>query len=207
MVPSGKRRSDRCAVPARMAREPVATLDLGSPRAWRAWLRAHHDTVAAVWLVFHKRHTAKTGMSYDDAVEEAICYGWIDSLVRRLDADRYARKFTPRKPGSAWSASNLKRWADLDAAGELAPAGRAASPAGAPRALPPSRAAIPALPDYIGEAFRGNRKAWAFFQHLPPGERRRFVGWIHIAKREETKERRLREAVRLLAAGQRLGLK
>jgi uncharacterized protein YdeI (YjbR/CyaY-like superfamily) len=66
---------------------------------------------------------------------------------------------------------------------------------------------IPELPDYIGDAFRRNRRAWAFFQQLPPGERRRFVGWIHVAKREDTKERRLREAVRLLAEGRRLGLK
>jgi uncharacterized protein YdeI (YjbR/CyaY-like superfamily) len=182
-------------------------LQMGSRRAWRKWLERHHGSSAGVWLVFHKQHTGVESIPYDDAVREALCFGWIDSLVKRLDDDRYARKFTPRKPGSAWSASNLKRWAELDAAGELAPAGRAASPEGSPRARRPAGAEIPELPGYIAAAFRQNRKAWTFFQHLPPGERRRFVGWIHIAKREITKERRIREAVALLADGRRLGLK
>ena len=182
-------------------------LQLRSPREWRKWLDRHHDSSAGVWLVFHKQHTGVASIPYDDAVREALCYGWIDSLVKRLDGDRYARKFTPRKPGSAWSASNLKRWAELDAAGELAPAGRAASPDGAPRASPPPRADIPELPAYIAAAFEKNREAWAFFRRLPPGEQRRFVGWIHIAKKAETKERRIRQAIALLASGQRLGLK
>jgi uncharacterized protein YdeI (YjbR/CyaY-like superfamily) len=180
---------------------------MASRGAWRRWLERHHASSKGVWLVFHKQHTGVESVPYDEAVREALCFGWIDSLVRRLDDDRFARKFTPRKPGSAWSASNLKRWAELDAAGELAPAGRAASPKGAPRASPPARADIPDLPDYIGAALRRDRKAWAFFRELPPGERRRFVGWIHMAKREETRERRLREAMSLLAAGRRLGLK
>ena len=182
-------------------------LEIASRAAWRRWLERNHAESAGVWLVFHKRHTGMESVPYDDAVREALCFGWIDSLVKRLDDDRFARKFTPRKPGSAWSASNLKRWAELEAAGELAPAGRAASPRGAPRAVPPSRAAIPELPSYIGAAIRRNRKAWTFFEQLPPGERRRFVGWIHAAKRSDTKERRIREAVRLLAEGRRLGLK
>jgi uncharacterized protein YdeI (YjbR/CyaY-like superfamily) len=178
-----------------------------SRSSWRRWLERHHASSAGVWLVVHKRHTGRERVPYEDAVREALCFGWIDSLVKRLDEDRYARKFTPRKPGSVWSASNLKRWAELAASGELAPAGRAASPKGAPRATPPARADIPELPDYIGAALERNRKAWRFFQGLPPGERRRFVGWIHTAKKAETKERRLREAVALLAKGQRLGSK
>ncbi|MGE0160686.1 MAG: YdeI family protein [Gemmatimonadales bacterium] len=186
---------------------PLPELEVRTRRAWRTWLERHHGSSAGVWLVFHKQHTGVASVPYDDAVREALCFGWIDSLVRRLDDDRYARKFTPRKPGSAWSASNLERWAELDAAGALAPAGRAASPKGAPRATPPPPTDVPELPGYIADALRRNRKAWAFFQGLPPGERRRFVGWIHVAKKAETKERRIREAVRLLAKGERLGLR
>jgi uncharacterized protein YdeI (YjbR/CyaY-like superfamily) len=182
-------------------------LDIRSRSAWRRWLERHHASSAGVWLVFHKQHTGAKCVPYDDAVREALCFGWIDSLVKRLDEDRYARKFTPRKPGSAWSASNLKRWAELAASGALAPAGSAASPKGAPRATPPARADIPELPDYIAAAFERNQKAWRAFQGLPPGERRRFVGWIHTAKKAETRERRLREAIALLAEGKRLGLK
>jgi uncharacterized protein YdeI (YjbR/CyaY-like superfamily) len=182
-------------------------LEMGSRRAWRRWLERHHGSSAGVWLVFHKQHTRVASVPYDDAVREALCFGWIDSLVKRLDEDRFARKFTPRKPGSAWSAINLKRWAELEAAGQLTSAGLAASPEGAPRAVPPSRADIPALPDYIAKALESDRKARTFFEDLPPGERRRIVGWIHTAKRADTKERRIREALRLLAEGRRLGLK
>jgi uncharacterized protein YdeI (YjbR/CyaY-like superfamily) len=182
-------------------------LELRSRQAWRKWLQRHHASSPGVWLVFHKQQTGVESIPYDDAVREALCHGWIDSLVKRLDAGRYARKFTPRRPGSAWSASNVKRWAELDAAGELAAAGRAASPEGAPRATPPSRAEIPELPDYIRAALERHPGAWTFFQRLPPGERRRLVGWIHVAKKPETRERRIGEAVALLAKGERLGLK
>jgi len=174
---------------------------------WRQWLERNHATSPGVWLVFHKRHTGVPCIDYDESVRDALCYGWIDSLVRRLDEDRFARKFTPRRPGSAWSASNLKRWAELDAAGELKPAGRAASPEGAPRATPPSRSVLGELPDYIEKALARNRRAWKFFETLPPNERRRCVGWVDAAKRAETKERRLREVIGLLAKGERLGLK
>jgi uncharacterized protein YdeI (YjbR/CyaY-like superfamily) len=190
-----------------MTEPELPVLDTRTRSAWRRWLERHHASSKGVWLVFHKQHTGVAGVAYDDSVREALCFGWIDSLVKRLDEDRYARKFTPRKAGSAWSASNLERWAELEAAGELAAAGRAASPKGAPRATPPGRGDIPELPGYIAAAFRRNRKAWSFFQELPPGERRRFVGWIHTAKKAETKERRIREAVRLLVKGRRLGLK
>jgi uncharacterized protein YdeI (YjbR/CyaY-like superfamily) len=190
-----------------MAKAELPVVEMGTRSAWRRWLERHHTSRAGAWLVFHKQHTGSGGVTYDDSVREALCFGWIDSLVKRLDDDRYARKFTPRKPGSAWSASNLKRWAELDAEGQLAPAGREASPEGAPRASPPKPGDIPELPDYIAAAFRRNRRAWSFFQELPRGERRRFVGWIHTAKKAETKKRRIREAVDLLAKGERLGLK
>jgi uncharacterized protein YdeI (YjbR/CyaY-like superfamily) len=182
-------------------------LEMKSRQAWRRWLERNHASSAGVWLVFHKQHTGVASIVYDDSVREALCFGWIDSLVKRLDYDRFARKFTPRKPGSAWSESNLRRWAELDAAGELAPAGRAASPEGAPVARPPSRFVLGELPGYISEALARNRKARIFFDGLPPGEKRRLVGWVETAKRVETKERRLREAIALLAKRQRLGLK
>jgi uncharacterized protein YdeI (YjbR/CyaY-like superfamily) len=185
----------------------IPLLDVRTRREWREWLERHHASSAGVWLVFHKQHTGVECVDYDESVREALCFGWIDSLVKRLDEDRFARKFTPRKPGSAWSASNLRRWAELEAAGELAPAGLAASPNGAPRATAPTRADLEELPDYIGAALRRNRKAWSFFQELPPGERRRFVGWIDTAKKPETKARRMGEAVALLAQRRRLGLK
>src|SRR5688572_3231771 len=106
----------------------LRTLNVRSRRQWRNWLQRHHDSVSEIWLVFPKRHTAEKCLSYDDAVEEALCFGWIDSLVRRLDEDRYARKFTPRKPDSRWSTINRQRYAKLKASGLLAAPGRERAP-------------------------------------------------------------------------------
>ena len=154
--------------------------------------------------MFYKRHTGVKSIPYEDMVREALCFGWVDSLIKRLDDDRYAIKVTPRQPTSKWSAINRRRWMELKAAGVLAPAGLAAPPTENTYAPKP---VIPELPIYIAEAIKANPKAWQFFRQLPPTHRRHFVVWIHIAKRPETRERRLRESIDLLAAGKRLGLK
>jgi uncharacterized protein YdeI (YjbR/CyaY-like superfamily) len=179
-------------------------VDIRTRQEWRAWLRKHHKSSPGVWVICHKEHTGVPSVSAEDLVREALCFGWIDSLVKRLDEDRYARKVTPRKPTSKWSDLNRRRWAELNAAGLLEAAGKAAAPTNKSYAPKPK---IPELPAYIAKAFKANTKAWAFFQTLPARERRNFVVWIHIAKREETRERRIREAVRLLVRGERLGLK
>src|SRR5262245_10098479 len=101
----------------------LRTLDVRSRQQWRNWLQTHHDSVAEIWLVFHELHTDKKSISYDDAVEEALCFGWIDSIIRRLDDNRYARKFTPRKPDSRWSTINRQRYAKLKSCGLLAEPG------------------------------------------------------------------------------------
>jgi uncharacterized protein YdeI (YjbR/CyaY-like superfamily) len=157
-----------------------------------------------VWLVFHKSHTGVKSMSYEDTVREALCFGWIDSLIKRLDEDRYALKVTPRKLTSKWSALNRRRWQELKAADLLIPAGLATAPTENTYGPKP---VIPTLPGYIAKAIRANANAWAFFRKLPPRERRNFVVWIHTAKQQETRERRIRESIDLLAAGKKLGLK
>jgi len=182
----------------------LVTVDIRSRRQWRAWLAKHHASSPGIWLVFHKDHTGVTSIPYEDAVREALCFGWIDGLIKRLDDDRYARKITPRKPTSRWSDINRKRWAELEAAGLLMAPGLAAAPTG--RSYAP-RPAIPDLPAYIAKALRASPKAWRFFQELAPSYRRDFVVWIHTAKRPETRARRIRESIALLAAGRRLGLK
>lgn len=182
----------------------LPTLEFRTRAHWRKWLAAHHQDSAGLWLVFLKGEAAARGVSYDDAVREALCFGWIDSLVKRLDDERYARKFTPRKPGSVWSDSNRTRWAELDAAGKLAPAGRAAAPTDKTSPTPP---AIPEMVADLAAALREHPAARRTFEALPPNQRRRYVAWIHLAKRRETRERRLRDALALLEAGQPLGLK
>ena len=188
-----------------MSRKAIQTIELRTRQEWRAWLEDHHSSESEIWLVFHKRHAGVDEISYDDAVEEALCFGWIDSLVRRLDEDRYARKLTPRKPDSRWSTINRRRYADLKARGLLAAAGLERAPTSRSGDAPRPRASV--LPSYIEKALKADARAWEHFQQLAPSYRRAYVGWIDSAKREETKARRLRESVRLLAAGQKLGLK
>jgi len=154
--------------------------------------------------MFHKHHTAVESITYEDAVRHALCFGWIDSLIKRLDEDRYARKFTPRQPTSKWSGINRKRWAGLKEEGLLAGPGLAAAPTDKRYAPLP---AILDLPPYLAKALKANPKAWRSFQALAPTYRRQFVTWIHTAKRLETREKRIRESIALLAAGRRLGLK
>ena len=182
----------------------LKTLDVRSRARWRAWLDANHGSASEIWLVFHKPHTGKTSIDYEDSVEEALCFGWVDSLIRRLDDDRYARKFTPRKSDSVWSDLNRKRYAKVEALGLLASAGRERAPTAKryPRRLKRSSA----VPAYIERALKAEPRAWATFARLTPRERTMYVGWIDDAKRAETKARRIEKAVRQLAAGKKLGL-
>ncbi|MCC7009449.1 MAG: YdeI/OmpD-associated family protein [Acidobacteria bacterium] len=182
----------------------LITVDVRTRQQWRAWLAKNHASSPGIWLVRHKQHTGVESMSYEEIVREALCFGWIDSLVRRLDADRYVLKITPRRPASNWSEINRRRWTELETEGLLAAPGLAAAPS-ANRYAP--KPAVPTLPCYIANAFRRNVRAWQHFQTLSPTHRRHFVAWIHTAKRPETRERRIRESIARLSAGKTLGLK
>ena len=182
----------------------LVQLDVRTREQWRTWLAEHHASSTGIWVIRHKQHTGVESMPYEDLVCEALCFGWIDSLIKRLDDDRYAIKVTPRKSTSKWSDINRRRWTALQSAGLLAPAGVAAAPTSNRYAPKPS---IPELPAYIATAFRTDAEAWTYFQSLSRRERRTFVVWIDTAKRPETRDRRIRESIVLLAAGNKLGLK
>ena len=188
-----------------MSAKPIEMLDVQNRQEWRKWLRKHCGSESEIWLVFHKRHTGVETLSYNDAVEEALCYGWIDSIVRGLDEDRYTRKVTPRKADSKWSTINRRRYASLKKRGLLAAPGLKRAPTGRSGDAP--RPSVVALPSYIEKALQSRPRAWQHFKQLAPSYRRAYIGWIDSAKRQETKERRLREALGLLAAGKKLGLK
>lgn len=179
-------------------------VDIRSRAQWRAWLRKHHASSEGVWLVYHKQDTGVKSVAYDDSVREALCFGWVDSLIKSLDANTYARKFTPRRPGSQWSDSNRERWKELAAAGALSAAGRAA----APTSNRSTRPVIPVrVPAYITKAIKSSAKTWRAFQALPKTRQRDFVIWISMAKRPETRAKRIAESLRLLTQGKPLGLK
>jgi uncharacterized protein YdeI (YjbR/CyaY-like superfamily) len=184
--------------------ENLIRLDVRTRNEWRQWLAKHHASSPGIWLLRHKPHTGVTSMPYEDLVREALCFGWVDSLIKRLDENLYAIKVTPRQPTSKWSDLNRKRWKELQTAGLLAAPGLAAAPTANRYAPKPT---IPELPSYIGTAFKADPRAWKFFKTLSARNRRDFVVWIHTARRPETRERRIRKAVELLSAGMKLGLK
>ncbi|NJD18247.1 MAG: bacteriocin-protection protein [Gemmatimonadetes bacterium] len=145
-------------------------------------------------------------MTYQEAVDEALCWGWIDGVKKKVDSDLYTNRFTPRKPVSKWSDVNLRRYAELEAAGRIAAPGKAAFTRFDPakhRAY--SFEARPdAFPPELESEFRRHRGAWAFFTAQPPGYRRIAIHWVGSAKREETRLRRLAQLVSASVAGQRL---
>ena len=185
-------------------------VEVPTPAKWRQWLKKNHRSQTAAWVVFYKQHTGKTWISYDAAVEEALCYGWVDSLVRRIDDDTFARKFTPRKPGSKWSASNKKRVAELIDSGRMTPHGQALVDAAKQDGSWAARTAAAtqfAMPTELTAALAKHTLAREHFEALSPSCRKQYITWIASAKKPETRERRSKEALKLLAKNQRLGMK
>ena len=180
-----------------------------SRRSWRAWLKKNHAAKTEIWLVFYKRHTGKPTLSYNDAVEEALCFGWIDGVKRSIDDERYMHRFSPRKANSKWSESNKKRVARMQKAGQMTEAGRRAVDEAkrngkwteAPRPIDLS------MPTELADALKRNDRAATYFQSLAPSYQRQYIGWITTAKRQETRIRRLDEAMELLELGKKLGMR
>ena len=189
-----------------MAPEIPSPTFFPSPDAWRRWLAKHHDSAAELWVGFHKRATGRPSLTWPESVDQALCYGWIDGVRRRIDDERYAIRFTPRRARSVWSAVNLRRIEELSAAGLVHPAGLAAR-AGASE----SRSRIYAYeqrnaqltPD-MARQFRKNAGAWRFFQAEAAWYRRPATWWVVSAKRPETRARRLATLIADSAAGRRI---
>jgi len=177
-----------------------------SPAEWRAWLEANHDRTSELWVGFRKKHTGKVGLTYSEAVDEALCFGWIDGVRRSLDADSYTNRFTPRKRGSSWSPVNIKRAGVLVEAGRMHAAGLAAYE-GRDRAKEPQYSYEDrgrGLGADEERAFVEHPSARASFQAQPPGYRRAAGHWVMSAKREETRRRRLATLIENSAQGRRI---
>lgn len=178
---------------------------------WRAWLEKHHNTEREVWLIYYKKHTGKSRIPYDDAVEEALCFGWIDSIIKRIDDQKYAQKFTPRKDESKWSELNKRRAKKMIEGGRMTEAGLAKvknidfNDVRDPKSKPSRKELI--IPPYIKEALEADGNAWRNFNNLAISYKKQYIGWITSAKREETRKRRLEEAIELLTQNQKLGMK
>ena len=180
-------------------------------REWRAWLQANGEKEKEIWLVFNKKETGKKSLAYNKAVEEALCFGWIDSIIKRIDEKTYARKFTPRNRGSKWSELNIARAKKMIAAGLMTPTGLAKirpdvlkSP---PAPAPPKPSPAFTIPAFILEAMAADKPAWDYFQALAPSYRRLYCRWVASAKKEETRQKRLAELIATMRAGRKLGMK
>ena len=177
---------------------------------WRKWLKNNHDKANEVWLIFFKRGTGKPSIEYETAVEEALCFGWIDSLIKRIDDEKYIRKFTPRKNDSKWSEANKRRVEKLIKENRMTEIGlekiEIAKRTG--QWDKPDRPDIQFdLPQEFQRALAQNKKARENFERLAPTYQKQYIGWVAVAKRQKTKEKRIKESLELLEKGQKLGLK
>jgi len=181
-----------------------------SRKEWRSWLKANHSTVQEVWLVYYKKHTGKPSVSYGESLEEALCYGWIDGIKNRIDEEKYTHRFTPRKPSSKWSARNVQLAKKLIEERKMTPSGLSAFNKRADyddEVLAANSAKEITLPREIEAAIKTNVKAWKYFVNLAAGYKKQYILWITSAKKAETREKRLKEAIILLAKNEKLGMK
>lgn len=177
--------------------------------AWRAWLAAHHADRRELWLLLAKKHTGEASATYDEAVEEALCFGWIDGKTARYDDRRQAIRFTPRKPKSMWSETNKARVKKLVAEGRMTEAGLAlvaAAKASGEWQRAAERERTDVVPDDLAAALARNRKAHDAFAAFAPGYRKLYIAWVQDAKRPETRQRRVRTVVERSAAGRKPGI-
>ena len=172
----------------------------------RAWFVRNHSTAPELWVGFHSKRSGRPTIAWQELVDEELCFGWIDSVRYRLDEDRSAQRVTPRRRRSVWSAVNIRRFRELEAAGRVHPAGGAAF-----AAREEARSGIYAyenqsvgLTAEMETEFRGHVAAWRFFSEQAPWYRRNAAHWVATAKREETRARRLRTLIDDSAAGRRL---
>jgi len=175
-----------------------------TPAEFRRWLRAEGAKSTELWLAFYKKASGKQGITYQQALDEALCVGWIDGLRKTHDEEAYKVRFSPRKPRSLWSAINIRRVGELTQLGRMRKPGLdifharkqgvGYSIVNAPRKLPQE----------LQRVFKRNQHAWKFFQAQPPGYRKLVAFWISFAKREETKLKRLQRVIDAAAMGERL---
>ncbi|HUG15857.1 MAG TPA: YdeI/OmpD-associated family protein [Thermomicrobiales bacterium] len=178
-----------------------------SAAEFRLWLEEHHASESELWVGYYKKGSGRTGLTYSDAVEQALCFGWIDGLTQRIDDASYRQRFTPRRPRSKWSAVNINKVEQLGAAGMMRPAGFAAFDARTPErsgvyAYEQRNTAV--LSPEFEERFRANGAAWSWFQSQPPWYQRTATWIVTSAKRESTRERRLEALILASEKGERL---
>ena len=186
----------------------VTPLYFASPDEWRKWLARHHKADAELWVGFHKRKTDRPSLSWPESVDEALCFGWIDGIRKRVDEDRYVIRFTPRKPESTWSNVNVRRVGELIRSRRMRAAGlrafrrRTAERSGV---YTYEQREIVALRKSDETLLKQTPAAWEYFSKRPPGYRKLASRWVVSAKQEATRRRRLEHLIAASAKGQPIG--
>lgn len=177
---------------------------------WCTWLQENHNKSTGIWLVFYKKESGKPTLNYEESVEEALCYGWIDSVIKKIDEQSYVRKFTPRKDGSNWSDLNKKRVEKLIREGRMTEIGMAkieiAKQNGEWEKPDQPRPQF-VMREEFQAALEQHPKARQFFNSLNKADRQQYIYWVASAKREDTRRKRIKESLELLLFKQKLGLK
>ncbi|MCB9015563.1 MAG: YdeI/OmpD-associated family protein [Lentimicrobiaceae bacterium] len=187
-----------------------------SRESFRLWLETNHEKSPGIWMIFYKKHLKAEGITYHEALEEALCFGWIDSLIKKVNNDQYVRKFTPRTNISNWSDLNKNIVMSLIQRGKMTKAGlekvdvylKTGEIDWESRPLKKqSKELDTAIPDFMLKAFAENEPALTNFHQLAPTYQRHYILWITTAKREETVMLRLKESIKLLIENKKLGMK
>ncbi|MCK4654569.1 MAG: YdeI/OmpD-associated family protein [Candidatus Cloacimonetes bacterium] len=185
------------------------TLYVTTHQQWRKWLEENHATQNEIWLIYYKKHTGKPRISYENAVEEAICFGWIDSLIKKIDDEKYMQKYTPLNDNSVWSEINRKRAEKMMKERKMTPAGlkkidTAKKNRKWKKAYSSTRK-IEMLPE-LERALKTNETAWFNFNNFADSYKNMYIGWVSAAKREATRQRRIKEVVRRSEQNQKPGM-
>jgi uncharacterized protein YdeI (YjbR/CyaY-like superfamily) len=177
-----------------------------TPEWFRAWLQKNHDQATELWVGFHRKASGQPGITWPEAVDQALCFGWIDGIRKRIDDTSYMNRFTPRRPTSTWSEVNVRRAMELIEQGLMAPAGlRAFEARRDNRVGMYSYEQRPQdLPAKYAKRFRADAAAWKAWRTMPPSYRKAATWWVISAKRDETRERRLATLIETTARGERI---
>lgn len=178
-----------------------------SRNEWHDWLLKNHDKVDEVWLLYYKKHTSVPNISYNDAVEEALAFGWIDGKVMTIDDKKYKQRYTPRRKGSVWSVTNLERVKKLMSEGRIQEAGLKAAQdvlSGKVKAEPGLGEDI-SMPKELENELKKDKIAWENFSNFPPSSKKIFYYWILNAKREETRSKRIKQTIKAALENNKIG--
>lgn len=178
-----------------------------TPLDFRKWLKSHHKNSRQLWVGFYRKSSGQPSITWPESVDEALCFGWIDGLRKRIDKESYEIRFTPRSTTSSWSAINIRRVKELTTLGRMRPAGvsafkRRMKPKSGIYSYENRKSAV--LHENLERRFRSQVKAWKFFQNQPKGYRQTLIWWIISAKREETRRKRLEKLINCSRRGKRL---